>query len=70
MFSDHNINLTEIHSRPLPETPWNYRFYVDLEGSLASENVRSLIYQLSEELRSLRLLGSYQITQTKEDCPT
>lgn len=67
MFSDHNINLTEIHSRPLPETPWEYRFYVDLEGSLADENLRSLIYQLSEELRSLRLLGSYSITQTKED---
>lgn len=67
MFSDHNINLTEIHSRPLPETPWNYRFYVDLEGSLASENVRSLIYQLSEELSSLHILGSYEITQTKED---
>lgn len=66
MFSDHNMNLTEIHSRPLPETPWNYRFHVDLEGSLASDNVRSLIYQLSEELESFRLLGSYRITQTQE----
>ncbi len=67
LFSDHSVNLTEIHSRPIPETPWNYRFYVDLEGSLASDNIRSLVYQLSEELVSLRLLGSYQITQTKED---
>ncbi len=66
MFSDHNMNLTEIHSRPLPETPWNYRFHVDLEGSLASDNVRSLIYQLSEELESFRLLGSYRITQTQD----
>lgn len=67
MFSDHNINLTEIHSRPLPETPWEYRFHVDLEGSLASDNVRSMIYQLSEELSSFRLLGSYRITQKKEE---
>ncbi len=67
MFSDHNINLTEIHSRPLPETPWRYRFHVDLEGSLACENVRSLVYQLSEELESFRLLGSYRITQTPEE---
>lgn len=67
MFSDHNISLTEIHSRPLPETPWRYRFHVDLEGSLACENVRSLVYQLSEELESFRLLGSYRITQTPQE---
>ena len=66
MFSDRNINLTEIHSRPLAETPWNYRFYADFEGSLANEDTRSLIYQLSEELSSFRLLGSYQITQNNE----
>lgn len=67
MFSDYNVNLTEIHSRPLPQTPWEYRFYVDVEGSLSSDSVRALIYQLSEELSSLRLLGSYQITQTQEE---
>lgn len=66
MFSDHNVNLTEIHSRPLPETPWEYRFHADFEGSLASENVRSLIFQLSEELSSLRLLGSYRIINSDE----
>lgn len=68
MFSDHDVSLTEIHSRPLHETPWNYRFHADFEGSLATENVRSLIYQLSEELGSFRLLGSYRITQTPEEC--
>lgn len=67
MFSDHNINLTEIHSRPLSETPWNYRFHADVEGSLTTENMRSLIFQLSEELGSFRLLGSYRITQTPEE---
>ncbi len=67
MFSDHNVNLTEIHSRPLPETPWNYRFHADFEGSLVSENVRSLIFQLSEELSSFRLLGSYHITSAPEE---
>lgn len=67
MFSDRNINLTEIHSRPLEQTPWNYRFYADFEGSLANEDTRSLIYQLSEELSSFRLLGSYQITKTSNE---
>ncbi len=55
--ADHEINLTEIHSRPLPETPWNYRFYIDLEGSLCDPAVRAMIYQLSEELSTVRILG-------------
>ena len=62
MFSDHNINLTEIHSRPLEQTPWDYRFYADFEGSIANKETRALIYQITEELSSFKLLGSYQIT--------
>lgn len=64
--ADHEINLTEIHSRPLPETPWNYRFYVDLEGSLCDLTVCAMIYQLSEELSTVRILGSYQNNESTE----
>ena len=64
--ADHEINLTEIHSRPLPETPWNYRFYIDLEGSLCNPAVRAMIYQLSEELSTVRILGSYRISDSTE----
>lgn len=64
--ADHEINLTEIHSRPLPETPWNYRFYIDLEGSLCDPAVRAMIYQLSEELSTVRILGSYRISDSTE----
>src|SRR5699024_11433769 len=45
--ADHEINLTEIHSRPLPETPWEYRFYIDLEGSLCDPAVRAKIGRAS-----------------------
>lgn len=64
--ADHEINLTEIHSRPLPETPWNYRFYVDLEGSLCNPAVRAMIYQLDEELSTVRILGSYRISDSTQ----
>lgn len=64
--ADHEINLTEIHSRPLPETPWNYRFYMDLEGSLCDETVRAMIYQLHEELSTVQILGSYHNNESTE----
>lgn len=64
--ADHEINLTEIHSRPLPQTPWNYQFFADLEGSLCDPAVCSMIYQLSEELSTVRILGSYRISDSTE----
>lgn len=64
--ADHEINLTEIHSRPLPETPWNYRFYIDLEGSLCDPSVCAMIYQLDEELSTVRILGSYRNAESTE----
>ena len=64
--ADHEINLTEIHSRPLPETPWCYRFFADLEGSLCDPAVCSMIYQLDEELSTVRILGSYRISDSTE----
>lgn len=64
--ADHEVNLTEIHSRPLPETPWRYRFFADLEGSLCDPAVCAMIYQLSEELSTVRILGSYRISDSTE----
>ncbi len=64
--ADHEVNLTEIHSRPIPETPWRYRFFADLEGSLCDPAVCAMIYQLSEELSTVRILGSYRISDSTE----
>ena len=66
VFADHECNLTEIHSRPLIDTPWNYRFYVDFTGNVLEEDTRALLFQLFEELPSVRLLGCYTVTGTEE----
>ena len=31
-FAKHGVNLSKIESRPQPDAPWEYRFYIDLEG--------------------------------------
>src|SRR5712691_5222391 len=35
-FSERGINLTRLDSRPVPNRPWQYRFYVDFEISDAT----------------------------------
>ncbi len=67
VFADHECNLTEIHSRPLIDTPWNYRFYADFTGNVLRDDTRALLFQLYEELPSVRLLGCYTVTGPEEE---
>lgn len=57
-FSDRGINLTRLDSRPVPNQPWQYRFYVDFEISdphAASEALAAL----EREATEFKLFGSY-----------
>lgn len=66
VFADYNLNLTEIHSRPLRDMPWNYCFYIDFDGNLLHQDTRALIYQLTQECAYIRILGSYPVSQEEE----
>ena len=54
------MNLTHIESRPLHESNWEYRFYVDLTGSLSQSNLNVLMQSLQADCDNCRLLGAYQ----------
>lgn len=60
IFGDYGVNLTEIHSRPDGKRPWEYLFYVDFTGNLKDVNIRTLLYQLHEELPYIKVIGSYE----------
>ncbi|HLO66915.1 MAG TPA: 3-deoxy-7-phosphoheptulonate synthase [Holophaga sp.] len=52
-------NLTRIESRPLPATPWEYLFFVDVEGNQASSHLAKALKDLRGACNHLRVLGSY-----------
>jgi prephenate dehydratase len=57
-FSERSINLTRLDSRPVPNRPWQYRFYVDFEISdpaAANDALRALQAEATE----VKLFGSY-----------
>lgn len=61
IIAHYGIDMTEIHSRPLKDSPWCYVFYVDFTGNISDHAVRSLLYQLHEELPYIKVLGSYKV---------
>ena len=56
----HDVNLVQLVSRPLPNSPWRYRFDVVLDGHVFDESVRPALAELRAETRELRLFGSYE----------
>jgi chorismate mutase/prephenate dehydratase len=53
------VNLTKLESRPIPESPFKYRFYLDLEGHAASERVSAALEEMRALTVDLRVLGTY-----------
>ncbi len=58
-FARRGINLTKIESRPMRERLGHYMFFVDLEGSLATEIVSEALTGLRAVCEQVRVLGSY-----------
>jgi chorismate mutase/prephenate dehydratase len=59
LLSRRGINMTKIESRPLPSTPWQYRFYLDLEGHAAADPIRGALDEARAHTTELRVLGTY-----------
>lgn len=58
-FADHKINLLKISSRPIPNQPWEYSFYVDCAIDGLTDSLYGLLRQLDSELTWVKLLGCY-----------
>jgi chorismate mutase/prephenate dehydratase len=59
LLATHHLNLTKLESRPLPRTPWEYLFYIDVEGNAAAPGTSEALDKLRDETRFLKVLGSY-----------
>ena len=60
VFAKNNINLVKLESRPRPDRPWEYLFYVDVELDMLAEENRHLLEQLQGQSEFFKFLGSYQ----------
>ncbi|MDE7390546.1 MAG: prephenate dehydratase [Lachnospiraceae bacterium] len=58
-FATHGLNLTKIESRPIPNSTFEYLFYLDFTGNVLDEENCRMICSLSEELPEFSFLGNY-----------
>jgi prephenate dehydratase len=59
-FASRGVNLMKIESRPVHGSPWQYRFYLDLQASTHDAATQSALAELEALVVGLRILGSYK----------
>ena len=60
-FSERDVNLTRIESRPHRLGLGHYMFFADLEGAARAPAVAAAIERLGEHCETVRVLGSYAV---------
>ena len=64
VFALRDIDLVKIESRPIPQKPFQYTFYVDLLGNLDDEKVILAINNLDEISNNIKKFGTYNTGET------
>lgn len=62
-FARRGINLSRIESRPRPNRPWEYVFYLDFEGNLDDWVCVQAIAGLLKRAAFVKILGSYRAAE-------
>jgi prephenate dehydratase len=60
VFALRNINLLKIESRPIIGAPWEYLFYLDIEGDAKEKECVNALNHLQELTSYFKNLGSYE----------
>ena len=58
------VDLTKIESRPVPGSPWEYVFYVDIRFEDA-ERADAAVAALQAHCRMVKILGRYRAAETQ-----
>jgi len=58
-FNEYGVNLTKLESRPRRDPPWEYLFYLDLDGGRSDKPVAASIRAARKATSFLQVLGSY-----------
>ena len=64
LLSDYGLSLTKLESRPRPNRPWEYMFFIDFEGNISDPKVAAALDQLRAQALFMKVLGCYPAKAT------
>jgi prephenate dehydratase len=58
-FARHGLDLVQLTSRPIPQTPWRYRFDAVVSGHPLDDTVREALAEVRQQTPRFTVFGSY-----------
>jgi chorismate mutase / prephenate dehydratase len=65
LLGDSGINMTKLESRPRIGHPWQFLFYLDIEGNQDDPRIADALLKLKKRSQYLKILGSYPAREGK-----
>ena len=62
LFSEANINITKIESRPSKKELGKYIFWMDINGHIKEEKLKDIFNQVKQMTSMLKIIGSYPVS--------
>jgi prephenate dehydratase len=59
LIAKHSINMTKIESRPVKNRPGEYRFFIEAEVNLVSNEAQEMLASIEKNTLECKLLGAY-----------
>lgn len=59
--AQHGLNMQSIQSRPIKNRPFEYFFFIEMDGNLEMENTRECLKDIKKVTQSVKYLGTYSL---------
>jgi chorismate mutase / prephenate dehydratase len=66
VLAEYGLSMTKLESRPRPNRPWEYMFFIDFEGNVVEPRVAAALEALRTEALFLKVLGCYPAKATPQ----
>lgn len=60
ILAKNGIDIVRLESRPIPDTPFQYMFYVDFKGNIRNREIRNVIHELDVRCEYTKVFGCYK----------
>jgi chorismate mutase/prephenate dehydratase len=58
-FAERGLNMSKIESRPSRRAPWEYVFFVDIDGHERDAKVAAALAEVRTSCETVKVIGSY-----------
>lgn len=59
IIANEGYNVENIKSRSIPEVPWEYYFYIEIDGNINDQKTEQMIEKIKENCEKFKIIGCY-----------